>query len=228
MGLKRMIERSCSVLRASLCSICQRLFSLLSPSSDDRIPSGPQRLLGLWEEGWALDVYSHHAASTWQHTEIGRLILKYKYRGRIDLADRLVDHILALMEQHPGLKAIDAIVPVPPSTARLYDPVSLVGQILARRLGVPFLNGALRKTHATARQKDMRTRAQKRANVAGAFAAQGNVRGKSLLVLDDLYDSGETLKEVTRALKRAGARSVKVVALARTQYHECTALGSPQ
>jgi ComF family protein len=161
-------------------------------------------------------------------TEIGRLILKYKYRGRIDLADRLADRILALMEQHTDLKAIDAIVPVPPSTERLYDPVSLLGQVLARRLGVPLLNGALRKTRATARQKDMRTRAHKRANVAGAFAVQSNVRGKSLLVLDDLYDSGETLKEVTRVLKRAGARSVKVLALACTRYHERTALDSPQ
>jgi ATP-dependent DNA helicase RecQ len=105
--------------------------------------------------------------------------------------------------------------------------VSLLGQVLARRLGVPLLNGALRKTRATARQKDMRTRAHKRANVAGAFAVQSNVRGKSLLVLDDLYDSGETLKEVTRVLKRAGARSVKVLALARTRYYERTALGSP-
>jgi len=228
MGLKQMVERSFSLLRASLRSVRRRFFSLLSLPCDDRIPAGPQRLLGPWEQGWALDIYSHHAASTWQYTEIGRLILKYKYRGRIDLADRLADRILALMEQHTDLKAIDAIVPVPPLTERLYDPVSLLGQVLARRLGVPLLNGALRKTRATARQKDMRTRAHKRANVAGAFAVQSNVRGKSLLVLDDLYDSGETLKEVTRVLKRAGARSVKVLALARTRYYERTALGSTQ
>jgi predicted amidophosphoribosyltransferase len=78
------------------------------------------------------------------------------------------------------------------------------------------------------RQKDMRTRAHKRANVAGAFAVQSNVCGRSLLVLDDLYDSGETLKEVTRVLKRAGARSVKVLTLTRTRYYERTALGSTQ
>ncbi len=41
-------------------------------------------------------------------------------------------------------------------------------------------------------------------------------RGKSLLVLDDLYDSGETLKEVTRVLQCAGARSVKVLTVTRT------------
>ncbi|MCL6643239.1 MAG: hypothetical protein K6T71_07985 [Candidatus Bipolaricaulota bacterium] len=159
---------------------------------------------------------------------MGRLVRKYKYCGRIDLANRLADQILALMEQHPDLKAIDAIVSVPPSTVCLYDSVSLVGQVLARRLGVPLLTEVLRKTRTTDRQKDMHTRAQKRANVAGAFAVQGNVRGRSLLVLDDLYDSGETLKEITRVLKRAGARSVKVLTLTRTRYHERIALGSTQ
>ncbi|MFN4218621.1 MAG: phosphoribosyltransferase [Candidatus Bipolaricaulia bacterium] len=39
-----------------------------------------------------------------------------------------------------------------------------------------------------------------------------------LMILDDLYDSGETLREVTRVLKRAGARSIKVVTLTRTRH----------
>jgi hypothetical protein len=99
MGLKQMVERSFSLLRASLRSVRQRFF--LSPSSDELVPSGPQRLLGPWEQGWALDLHS-------------RLL------------------------------------------------------------------------------------------------------------------SGETLKEVTRVLKRAGARSVKVLVLARTRYYERTALGSTQ
>jgi ATP-dependent DNA helicase RecQ len=132
------------------------------------------------------------------------------------LADKLADRIVALMEQHPELNAVDGIVPVPPSTARLYDPLQLLGQTLTRRLRIPSYNELLVKTRPTDRQKDMRTRMQKRANVAGAFAVRGDVRGKSLLVLDDLYDSGETLKEVTRLLKHVGARSAKVLTLTRT------------
>jgi predicted amidophosphoribosyltransferase len=66
----------------------------------------------------------------------------------------------------------------------------------------------------------MRTLAQKRANVAGAFAVPAEsgqaVRGKRLLVLDDLYDSGATLEEATRTLERAGAKTVVVLTLTRT------------
>lgn len=186
------------------------------PSCSHLLQPCPQRLFGPWQEGWALDLHSRFIGNTWQRSDTGRLVCRYKYRGRIDLADKLADRIVALMEQHPELRTVDEIVPVPPSTARLYDPVCLLGQTLARRLGLPLRVDLLVKTRPTDRQKDMHTCAQKRTNVAGAFAVQGDVREKSLLVLDDLYDSGETLKEVTRVLKRAGARSVKVLALTRT------------
>ncbi len=211
MGLKRRV-------RASVRSLLQRILSLLVPPPGDLVLSGPQPLHGPWEEGWALDIHSYGVTSSWHLTETGQLVHKYKYSGRIDLADRLADRAIALIEQHPTLKAIDGIVPVPSSVKRLYDPVSLLGQVLARRLGVPLLSGVLRKTRKTDLQKDMGTRAQKRANVAGAFAVDGDVKGRSLLVLDDLYDSGETLREVTRVLKRAGARSVRVLTLTRTRH----------
>lgn len=178
----------------------------------------PQRLLGPWEQGWALDLYSRFVGEARQRSETGRLVRRYKYRGRIDLADTLADRLVRLIEKHPELKAVDGLLTIPPSTPRLYDPIYLLAQVLTRRLGLPLCVDLLVKTRATERQKDMRTRVQKRANVADAFAVCGDVRGRSLLILDDLYDSGETLKEVTCVLKRAGARSVKVLTLTRTRH----------
>lgn len=215
MGLKQMLRCCFSSLKIKVYSFLSRSPRPLVSPSDLSQPC-PQQLLGPWEAGWALDLHSHFVRETWQRSETGRLVCRYKYRGRIDLADKLADRIVALMEQHPELNAVDGIVPVPPSTARLYDPLQLLGQTLTRRLRIPSYNELLVKTRPTDRQKDMRTRMQKRANVAGAFAVRGDVRGKSLLVLDDLYDSGETLKEVTRLLKHVGARSVKVLTLTRT------------
>lgn len=218
MGLKQKLREFLARLRASTHSILQKISPSFFPSSGDLAPFGPQPLHGPWEEGWTLDIHSWRVGARFQLTETGRLVLKYKYRGRLDLADRLAARIIALMEQHPTMKSIDSIVTVPSSVKRLYDPVGLLGHVLARRLGVPLLNGVLQKTRTTERQKDMRTRVQKRVNIKGAFAVHGDIRGKSVLVLDDLYDSGETLKEVTRVLKRAGARSVKVLTLTRTIY----------
>jgi len=56
--------------------------------------------------------------------------------------------------------------------------------------------------------------------VAGAFAVRRDVRGQRLLLLDDLYDSGATLEEVSRVLRAAGAAAVCVLTLTRTIHSE--------
>ena len=87
---------------------------------------------------------------------------------------------------------------------------------------MPALLDVLVKSRDTQPQKEMRNLAQKRANVAGAFAVrtQEAVRGKRVLVLDDLVDSGMTMQEVTRVLNRAGAARVSVLALTKTIHSE--------
>jgi predicted amidophosphoribosyltransferase len=89
---------------------------------------------------------------------------------------------------------------------------------LSDRIGIPALTDVLIKTRATRPQKEMRNMAQKQANVAGAFAVKdvSAMRGKRLLVLDDLVDSGTTMQEVTRVLLQAGAARVAVLALTKT------------
>lgn len=122
---------------------------------------------------------------------------------------------MTLCAKHPELTNVDALVPVPPSQAHTLDPVASLAEALAGRLGKPVWR-AVAKTRKTAPQKEMHTLAQKRANVAGAFAVRASVRGKRLLVLDDLYDSGATLEEVTRVLRTAGAAQLCVLTLTRT------------
>ena len=62
----------------------------------------------------------------------------------------------------------------------------------------------------------MKTFAQKRSNVAGAFSLIGEVRKKQILLVDDLFDSGATLEEITRLLLRSGAACVNVLTLTRS------------
>jgi predicted amidophosphoribosyltransferase len=61
--------------------------------------------------------------------------------------------------------------------------------------------------------------AERRTNVRGAFAVkdEASVKHKTLLLLDDVYTSGATVNECSRVLRRAGARSVQVLTLARTE-----------
>src|SRR3990170_2068732 len=191
-----------------------------SPAREDPINEflshpHPRPLPGPWQAGWALDFHSRFSGAEWKRSVVGELAYRLKYEGDLSALPPLVEHTLALLAEHPELTQVDAIVPVPPSTPRPADPVSLFAESLAERLGLAVLP-ALVKTRQTALQKEMHSLAQKRANVAGAFAVQEIVRGKRLLFVDDLFDSGATLAEITRVLHRAKAARICVLTLTRT------------
>ena len=182
--------------------------------------SHPRPLHGPWEAGWALDFHSRFSGATWERTEVGELAYRFKYGGEVSLAEELADRLLELTRHHPALARVDVVLPVPSSQPRATEPVPLLAAALAQRLGVPVQTDWLVKTRETRPQKEMRTLIQKRRNVAGAFAVRGPVRGRRVLVVDDLYDSGATLEEVTRILQQAGVQAVLVVTLTRTIHSD--------
>jgi len=181
--------------------------------------SHPRTLAGPWLEGYSLGYHSGFAGDAWHRSAVGELAYRLKYRQDREALAPLAEQAFALCAEHPALASVDGVVPVPCTETRGLQPVAARAAELARRLGRPLLP-ALRKTRATAPQKEMRTLAQKRANVAGAYAVTQDVRGRSLLVVDDLYDSGATLEQVTRAVQRAGAASICVLTLTRTIHAE--------
>lgn len=181
--------------------------------------SHPRPLLGSWQVGWALDFHSQFAGADWNRSKTGELAYRLKYQGDLSVLPELVEQAIALIAEHPELTLVDAIVPVPPSTLRSNDPVRGFAKALAQRLNLAFLP-VLTKSRQTAPQKEMNTLARKRANIAGAFDLQSSIRGKRLLVVDDLFDSGATLEEITRLLRKAGAVQVNVLTLTRTIHSD--------
>ncbi len=144
----------------------------------------------------------------------------YKYNGEHQLAQDLAGRWAGLLAAQPDLPTFDAVIPVPPSTHRDFDPVSNLAQALATQLTVPLLANVLIKTRSTQPQKELKSLAQKQANVAGAFALRGDVRRRHVILLDDLYDSGATLEEAARVLARGGAASLVVLTLTKTIHSD--------
>lgn len=173
-------------------------------------------LTGPWSFGWALDFHSRFEGDRNRRGQVGDLVFRYKYGGERGLANELTTHWHQLLNECGERLASTAVVPVPSSVERELDLVWLLANSLAERLGLPAWHDALVKARATCPQKDMTSLAQKRANVAGAFAVQRDVRGQRLMVVDDVHDSGETLAEATRVLLRAGAADVMVLTLTTT------------
>lgn len=115
---------------------------------------------------------------------------------------------------------VDMIVPVPLHRGRLlkrrYNQSALLAGVIARDWGVAFCPDGLVRHRATPSQGHL-TRHQRLDNVRGAFAVPkpGMVAGKNIVLIDDVYTTGATVKSCAHALKKAGAARVDVLVLAR-------------
>ncbi len=98
--------------------------------------------------------------------------------------------------------------------ARGFNPAALVARAVADELGARFSPAALSRLRDTPSQTGLDRRGRAR-NVAGAFRATGPADRRVLLV-DDVVTTGATLAAAARALRRAGAREVVAICVART------------
>jgi ComF family protein len=144
------------------------------------------------------------------------LIHLFKYSGMKPLARPLA----AFLERAiPVDQAFDAVVAVPLHWRKRWDrgfnQAELLAKRVARRRGVPLLN-ALKRKRATEVQATLAS-AGRRRNVAGAFSirSKADVKGKRILLIDDVMTTGATAGACASVLKRAGAKSVSLVTLAR-------------
>ncbi len=181
--------------------------------------SHPRQLKGAWHSGWSLGFHSQFSGGQWSRSKVGDLAYKLKYLSDPSVLPVLVEITLELLKQHSELIEVDAILPVPSTSNRTFDPVSAFCYALSERSKRPVVAG-LQKNRATFPQKEMKTMAQKRNNVSGAFTLNETLKGKRILLVDDLFDSGETLNEITRVLMGNGISSVCVLTLTSTIHSD--------
>lgn len=121
------------------------------------------------------------------------------------------------------LGGADLIMPVPLHRWRLlrrrYNQSALLAATLARATGKTWLPDTLRRVRATESQGFKRAR-ERRANVRRAFIVPEKqkhlIKGRAIVLVDDVYTTGATVQECTKTLLAAGAASVDVLTIART------------
>jgi len=138
-----------------------------------------------------------------------------KYRDRPALARPLGAWLARRVPAPAGAVLVSVPLGIQRRRARGYDQAALLARALRKATpGLELLPLALARTRET-RPQVGRTRADRLANVRGAFRAAREVSGRDILLVDDVVTTGATAQACGEALLLAGARSVQVVALAR-------------
>ncbi len=149
-------------------------------------------------------------------------ILEFKFKYRMYMSDALAVFLTdKLREIGVNMRNIDYITSVPCDIARQkergFDSAGLIAKEVAKKLGIPYRNDVISKIRCTASQRGMNA-SQRAENVKGSYKTEKipEVKGKSILLIDDILTTGATLMEVSRTLKRSGANYVFCAVVAKT------------
>ena len=152
-----------------------------------------------------------------------RLIPAFKFHAALDLAPVFAEAIVEARAGCAGDARPALVVPVPLSDARLrergYNQAWELARRAARRLGCAADARLVLRVRDTPHQLALPP-GERAGNVRGAFAVEprrlGEVRERTIAVVDDVMTTGSTVAELARVLKLAGAARVEVWVVART------------
>ncbi len=145
-----------------------------------------------------------------------RLAHELKYEGMLALAEPMA----RLMNEHLEPDGVDLVVPVPLHRSRMrargYNQAVELARRIATLRALPFDRRAARRVRATAPLVKTMHREERAEIMRGAFAAEpGRVRGRRVLLVDDVVTTGATLDACAQALRAAGSVEVRCVTWAR-------------
>jgi ComF family protein len=197
--------------------LCGNCFDRLSPLPEEHCPKCGYPTEGNECSNCAVNsyVFSRAGAVFLYDGPAKALVQALKYDGKRRIAEWFAAQMHKLLLQDKTLTDVDVITAVPLHRVRRrergYNQSDLIARALAARLGKPYAEKALRRTVYTASQTKLGG-ASRRKNLQDAFrAGRFEHSGKSFLLIDDVFTTGTTVNEASRALLRAGAKEVFVL-----------------
>lgn len=190
----------------------------------------PRKIMGQWRQGLSLDLHTlrsdflghdeyGHARFDTVRSPVGELLYRLKYGADRAAVGEIAEAAAKVIDR--WRPAADLLVPVPPSTPRPWQPVTVLAEAIGRRTGIPVLH-AVTRVKESPKLKDVFDLDERLRILAGLHVVDAAAtRGKDVLLFDDLYRSGATMNAITEVLYRDGAaKEVFALTVTRTRSNQ--------
>ena len=151
---------------------------------------------------------------------IRKLILKYKFKEKTYLYKIFIKNLKKNKKIYVFLKKYDIIIPVPISKKRKkqrgYNQSSLLAQEISKDFNMEYNEKCLIKLAHTKPQSSL-SKEDRIKNVKNVYSVKNSEKiiNRNILLIDDIYTTGNTVNECSRILKLAGAKHVDVITIAK-------------
>lgn len=196
----------------------------------------PLKIPGRWREGYALDCHTLSSEFVGYYdsgkpkfintySEIGKLLNELKYNHNFLSRKSIIDIILKIAETvkefiiEKWKLNFDIMIPVPPSKERALQPVMILTETLNNEFAIPVCDSALKRIKDISELKNEQLPVRRQELLQNSHSIDINlVKGKNILLFDDIFCSGATMNNITTLLYDSGmAADVFTLAITRTR-----------
>jgi len=185
------------------------------------------KLEGNWKNGIAYDL--HTLSSTYlgqdefghdkydtKRSEMGELVYQLKYKHDESVVEKIVNLLLNIK----GLEKMNCIIAIPPSNLnRIHQPVFLIATALGKRLNIPvYLDCLIKNSNEELKNITDTEKRLKLLKQSIQISRKYNLLDQNILLIDDLYRSGSTLRVATELLyNNCNVKDVYVLTMTKTR-----------
>lgn len=203
-------EQKFSHITGDICADCGRVFQCLADE---------------YREGeychdclrWRQDPYFRHVyvknRSVYVYNDwMKEVLARFKFRGDAALVQLFTSLFANTFQQH--FPHCDCIVPIPLSLSRQYERGFNQAELLAACLSIPVMKTSFMRSDAEKQSKKTRAERLQRSRPF-YFAAEESFHGKDIVLIDDVYTTGITVRQAAQCFYERGAKSVSSLTLCR-------------
>ncbi len=212
--------------------LCSRCFNSISLNSGFICPSCKRRVSNPWHKPChcSSPLYSLGTVGNYSDPILRTIIHKFKYNTIISLINPLSELLCTFLEESRIFKFLPQnkittgqiiIIPIPlhktKKRIRGFNQAELLAHKIAQHFQLSYSNKILFRIKNNKPQVEIKNRQLREANVKGIFAVRNSekIQKKIIILVDDVYTTGATMKEAARVLKQAGAKKVIGIVIAR-------------